>query len=218
MGRRSSAPRRKWICHPPKPKWPKRSRRKNRRMLRPCAVRVNSLNTPPTAVPAAEALHHRLPTRIRLPTITPRPRVRRTGCRRTHLACLPLRRYTDDVRIALGQINTTIGDFSGNSAKIIDCARRAKGAGADLILFPELSVCGYPPRDLVERPWFVQRNRQAAEAIASEAEGIAVICGLVTPAKSATGKSVLNSAALLRDGKIAFIQSKRLLPSYDVFD
>jgi len=131
---------------------------------------------------------------------------------------LPLRRYTDDVRIALGQINTTIGDFSGNSAKIIDCARRAKGAGADLILFPELSVCGYPPRDLVERPWFVQRNRQAAEAIASEAEGIAVICGLVTPAKSATGKSVLNSAALLRDGKIAFIQSKRLLPSYDVFD
>jgi len=131
---------------------------------------------------------------------------------------LPLRRYTDDVRIALGQINTTIGDFSGNSAKIIDYARRAKGAGADLILFPELAVCGYPPRDLVERPWFVERNRQTAEAIARETEGIAVICGLVTPAKSATGKSVLNSAALLRDGKIAFIQSKRLLPSYDVFD
>jgi len=122
------------------------------------------------------------------------------------------------VRIALGQINTTIGDFSGNSAKIIDYARRAKGAGADLILFPELAVCGYPPRDLVERPWFVERNRQTAEAIARETEGIAVICGLVTPAKSATGKSVLNSAALLRDGKIAFIQSKRLLPSYDVFD
>ena len=129
-----------------------------------------------------------------------------------------MRRYTDDVRIALGQTNTTIGDFSGNSAKIIDYARRAKGAGADLILFPELSVCGYPPRDLVERPWFVERNRQTAEAIARATEGIAVICGLVTPAKSATGKSVLNSAALLRDGKIAFIQSKRLLPSYDVFD
>jgi len=131
---------------------------------------------------------------------------------------LLVRRYTDDVRIALGQTNTTIGDFSGNSAKIIDYARRAKGAGADLILFPELSVCGYPPRDLVERPWFVERNRQTAEAIARATEGIAVICGLVTPAKSATGKSVLNSAALLRDGKIAFIQSKRLLPSYDVFD
>ncbi len=126
--------------------------------------------------------------------------------------------YTVEVRIALAQINTTIGDFAGNSAKIIDYARRARNAGADLILFPELSVCGYPPRDLVERPWFVERNRQAVEAIAREAEGIALICGLVTPAKSATGKSVLNSAALLRDGKIVFIQSKRLLPSYDVFD
>ena len=134
------------------------------------------------------------------------------------MACLPLRRYTEEVRIALGQINTLIGDFSGNSAKIIDYSRRARSAGADLILFPELSVCGYPPRDLVERPVFVERNRQATEAIAHETSGIAVICGLVTPANSTTGKSVLNSAALLRDGKIAFIQSKRLLPSYDVFD
>ena len=122
------------------------------------------------------------------------------------------------MRIALGQINTTVGDFAGNSAKIIEYARRARSAGVDLILFPELSVCGYPPRDLVERPWFVERNRQTAEAIAAATEGIAVICGLVTPAKSATGKSVMNSAALLRDGKIAAIQSKRLLPSYDVFD
>ncbi len=122
------------------------------------------------------------------------------------------------MRIGLAQINTTIGDFAGNSAKIIDYSRRARSTGADLVLFPELSVCGYPPRDLVERPWFVERNRQAVEAIAQEAEGIAVICGLVTPAKSAAGKSVLNSAALLRDGKVDFIQSKRLLPSYDVFD
>jgi NAD+ synthase/NAD+ synthase (glutamine-hydrolysing) len=122
------------------------------------------------------------------------------------------------VRIALGQINTTVGDFPGNSAKIIDYARRAKGAGVGLILFPELSVCGYPPRDLVERPWFVERNRETAELIARETQGIGVICGLVTPANSSTGKSVLNSAALLRDGKIAAIQSKRLLPSYDVFD
>jgi len=122
------------------------------------------------------------------------------------------------VRIVLGQINTTVGDFSGNSAKIIEYAQRARSAGADLILFPELSVCGYPPRDLVERPWFVERNRQTAEAIAQETQGIAVICGLVTPAKASTGKSVLNSAALLRDGKVAFLQSKRLLPAYDVFD
>jgi len=122
------------------------------------------------------------------------------------------------VRIALGQINTVVGDFSGNSEKIIEYARRARSGGLELILFPELSVCGYPPRDLVERPWFVERNRLAVETIARETQGIAVICGLVTPAHSATGKSVLNSAALLREGKIAFVQSKRLLPTYDVFD
>ncbi len=129
-----------------------------------------------------------------------------------------VRLYTGRVRIALGQINTVVGDFSGNSVKIIQYAQRARSAGVELILFPELSVCGYPPRDLVERPWFVERNRETAETIARETQGIAVICGLVTPANSSTGKSVLNSAALLRDGKIAFVQSKRLLPSYDVFD
>jgi len=122
------------------------------------------------------------------------------------------------VKIALGQINPTVGDFSGNAAKMIDFSRRARASGAGLILFPELSVCGYPPRDLVERPSFVARNRQSAEEIAAATNGIAVICGLVTPANSETGKSVMNSAALLRDGKIAFLQSKMLLPTYDVFD
>ena len=134
------------------------------------------------------------------------------------LGAAPLRPYTTTVRIALGQINTTVGDFSGNSAKIIEYAQCARSRGADLILFPELSICGYPPRDLVERPWFVQRNWATAETIARQTPGIAVICGLVTPANSATGKSVKNSAVLLRDGKIAFVQSKRLLPAYDVFD
>ena len=122
------------------------------------------------------------------------------------------------MKIALGQINPTVGDFSGNAAKIIDYAKRAEAAGAGLILFPELSICGYPPRDLVERPPFVSRNRETAERIAAATAAIAVICGLVTPANSDTGKSVMNSAALLRDGKIAFIQSKMLLPTYDVFD
>jgi len=122
------------------------------------------------------------------------------------------------VQIALGQINPTVGDFSGNAAKIIDYAHRAQAAGAGLILFPELSVCGYPPRDLVERTSFVTRNHETAERIAAETRGIAVICGLVTPADSDTGKSVRNSAALLMDGKIAFLQSKMLLPTYDVFD
>ena len=122
------------------------------------------------------------------------------------------------MKIALGQINPTVGDFSGNAAKIIDFSRRAQQAGAGLILFPELSVCGYPPRDLVERSSFVARNRESAEHIAAQTRGIAVICGLVTPAQSDAGKSVMNSAALLMDGKIAFTQSKMLLPTYDVFD
>ena len=122
------------------------------------------------------------------------------------------------MKIALGQINPTVGDFSGNAAKMIQCAGKAQTAGAGLILFPELAVCGYPPRDLVERPTFVARNRETVERIAAETKGIAVICGMVTPAKAETGKSVMNSAALLRGGRIEFIQSKMLLPTYDVFD
>jgi NAD+ synthase (glutamine-hydrolysing) len=122
------------------------------------------------------------------------------------------------VKIALGQINPTVGDFSGNANRIIDFAQRARAAGAGLILFPELSVCGYPPRDLVERPTFVAKNRASVERIAAETKGISVICGLVTPALAETGKSVMNSAVLLQDGKQAFLQSKMLLPTYDVFD
>jgi NAD+ synthase (glutamine-hydrolysing) len=122
------------------------------------------------------------------------------------------------VKIALGQINSTVGDFSGNSAKIIQFARQARSAGAELILFPELAVCGYPPRDLVERPSFVAHNRSTVEKIAVETQGIAVICGMVTPAEATSGKTVMNSAALLRDGHIDFVQSKMLLPTYDVFD
>jgi NAD+ synthase/NAD+ synthase (glutamine-hydrolysing) len=122
------------------------------------------------------------------------------------------------VKIALGQINPTVGDFSGNAARIIDFADRARSSGAGLILFPELSVSGYPPRDLVERHSFTARSRDSAEKIAAETRGIAVIVGMATPAPSEAGRSVLNSAVLLQDGKIVFTQSKMLLPTYDVFD
>jgi NAD+ synthase/NAD+ synthase (glutamine-hydrolysing) len=122
------------------------------------------------------------------------------------------------VKIALGQINPTVGDFAGNAGKIIEFSHRAQADGAGLILFPELSVCGYPPRDLVERVSFVQHNRESLDRIAAETRGIAVVCGLVTPAHAESGKSVMNSAALLKDGRMAFLQSKMLLPTYDVFD
>ncbi|HEX3320844.1 MAG TPA: NAD+ synthase [Terriglobales bacterium] len=122
------------------------------------------------------------------------------------------------MKIALGQINPTVGDFSGNVTKIVDFSKRAKAAGAGLIVFPELSVSGYPTRDLVERPAFVARSRESLDQIASQTQGIAVIAGLPTPAEAETGKSVMNSAALTKDGRVTFVQSKMLLPTYDVFD
>ncbi|HWG39858.1 MAG TPA: NAD+ synthase [Candidatus Acidoferrales bacterium] len=122
------------------------------------------------------------------------------------------------MKIALGQINPTIGDFSGNSRKIIECARQAHSLGAEMALFPELAVCGYPPRDLLEKPAFVARNQQVVNEIAQAVPQITIICGFVSPAKVETGKSVMNSAAVLREGAVQFVQSKMLLPTYDVFD
>jgi NAD+ synthase/NAD+ synthase (glutamine-hydrolysing) len=122
------------------------------------------------------------------------------------------------VKIALGQINPTIGDFSGNSKKIIESARQALDLGAQMVLFPELAVCGYPPRDLLEKPAFVERSQQVVNEIARAVQQITVICGFVSPAKVETGKSVMNSAAVLREGSVQFVQSKMLLPTYDVFD
>jgi len=122
------------------------------------------------------------------------------------------------VKIALVQINPTVGDFTGNAAKLRHNSTLARSRGADLVVFPELSVCGYPPRDLVELPAFVARSRQVLEQLAAEFPDIAIVAGFPSPAASETGKSVMNSAALLRNGRIDFIQSKRLLPTYDVFD
>src|SRR5579872_6891364 len=112
------------------------------------------------------------------------------------------------MKIALGQINPTVGDFCGNAAKIVEYSRRARERGADLVLFPELAICGYPPRDLVEKPSFVTQNGDTLTQIAKQTDGISVICGLVTPAGSETGKSVMNTAALLRNGRVEFLQSK----------
>jgi len=122
------------------------------------------------------------------------------------------------VKIALGQINPTIGDFTGNSKKIIESSRQALALGAEMVLFPELAVCGYPPRDLLEKPAFVERSQQVVHEIAQAVPQITIVCGFVSPAKVETGKSVMNSAAVLREGSVQFVQSKMLLPTYDVFD
>ncbi|HEY6253414.1 MAG TPA: NAD+ synthase [Candidatus Angelobacter sp.] len=122
------------------------------------------------------------------------------------------------MKIALGQINPTVGDFKGNSRKVMDYAQTARAAGAQMVLFPEMAVCGYPPRDLLEKPAFVARSQEVVQEIARAVPEITIVCGCVTPAKVETGKSVMNSAAVLRDGEIKFVQSKSLLPTYDVFD
>jgi NAD+ synthase/NAD+ synthase (glutamine-hydrolysing) len=124
------------------------------------------------------------------------------------------------VKIALAQVNPTVGDFRGNTDKILEFALRAREGGAELVLFPELAICGYPPADLLEKPAFVARCGEALEEIAqaTASHGIAVITGYVTPAPEGSGKHVMNSAALLRGGRVEFVQSKMLLPFYDVFD
>ena len=124
------------------------------------------------------------------------------------------------MKIALAQIDPTIGDFDGNTRKIVEFTRQAADKGADLVVFPELSVCGYPPADLLEKPSFVARAGKAVEEVAAATahQKIAVICGYVTPARHGSGKHVMNSAALLRHGRVEFVQTKMLLPFYDVFD
>ena len=125
------------------------------------------------------------------------------------------------MKLALAQINPTIGDFLGNVRKIVEVSLTAQRQGADLVIFPELAVCGYPPADLLEKSSFLARAQQAIEEIAERVTAnhpIAVLCGCPTPAPTDSGKRVMNSAMLLRDGRVEFIQSKMLLPYYDVFD
>ena len=121
------------------------------------------------------------------------------------------------MKIALAQFNPTVGDFDGNSARILDLANQARLNGAELAVFSELCLCGYPPQDLIERPSFAARNQKALAQLA-RAIPIPSLVGYVGKAQDDTGKPVANSAALIADGKIVFEQRKMLLPTYDVFD
>jgi NAD+ synthase (glutamine-hydrolysing) len=121
--------------------------------------------------------------------------------------------------IAIGQLNTTVGDMEGNVGKMLDLARQARDRGAGLILFPEMAVCGYPPRDLVQVGGFAEDNRhwlmQLARRLPKE---LTAVAGFVDRSPAKAGKPFVNAAAVLRDGKIIYQQAKVLLPTYDVFD
>ena len=125
------------------------------------------------------------------------------------------------MKIALAQINPTVGDFAGNTKKILDYAARAGELRVDLVVFPELAICGYPPADLLEKTAFVARAEAATAEIArwTAVPGRpSILCGTVMRAISAVGKQVRNVAALLTGGQVSFVQQKMLLPFYDVFD
>lgn len=122
------------------------------------------------------------------------------------------------MKIAICQINTMIGDFDGNAERMAGEIDRAKGEGADLAVFPELTTCGYPPRDLLEKPLFIERNLECVEQVAKHAQGIAAVIGFVVPNETQTGRGLYNVAGLLENGRVAFTQEKSLLPEYDVFD
>ena len=124
------------------------------------------------------------------------------------------------MKIALAQINPTIGDFTGNLRKIIETSRRAAEMGARLAVFSELAICGYPPADLLEKPSFLDRCRCAVNELAAATSDLptAVVAGVALPANGARGKHAVNAAVLVDKGRVVLEQHKRLLPFYDVFD
>ena len=122
------------------------------------------------------------------------------------------------MRLALAQIDTTIGDFDGNLEKITRALREAEAAGADLLAVPELALCGYPPKDLLDRPAFQRSAALALKRLHSRAGRTALVVGTFLPNPEATGKPFLNAAVLLQKGKRQRVACKTLLPTYDVFD
>lgn len=121
------------------------------------------------------------------------------------------------MKIALGQINPTVGDIDGNVAKIIDFAHSARQLGAKLVIFPELAICGYPPMDLLLKESFIQANLKGLERICKEVVGIAALVGFVDVNK-APGRPLFNALACVQAGQVRAKQYKTLLPTYDVFD
>ncbi len=122
------------------------------------------------------------------------------------------------MKVALAQINTTVGDLAGNEKKIVAAYEKAAAAKVDLVIFPELTTTGYPPRDLLLKKNFVAQNLEMLERLAQISGPTAMLLGYVAENKIRPGKPVTNNVALLQNGKIVAIRVKSLLPTYDVFD
>ncbi len=121
------------------------------------------------------------------------------------------------MKVAIAQINPTVGDISGNVRKIIDFGRRAQAQQADLVIFPEMAVCGYPPMDLLLKDSFIRETLDGVHCVARDLSGISVMLGYVDRNRGA-GRPLHNACGLFQNGQIAAVQYKSLLPTYDVFD
>lgn len=122
------------------------------------------------------------------------------------------------MNIQIAQLNYIVGDFEGNSSKIITAIQQAKNDGVDLIIFSELALCGYPPLDLLEYKWFIEKNTEYLAKIAGHVNDIEVIVGAPAINQSESGKALFNAAYLLSEGKVKHVINKTLLPTYDIFD
>ncbi|HEV8266625.1 MAG TPA: nitrilase-related carbon-nitrogen hydrolase, partial [Thermoanaerobaculia bacterium] len=122
------------------------------------------------------------------------------------------------MRLALAQIDTTVGDFAGNADKIASAHARAETARADLLLVPELAIPGYPPRDLLDRPAFQAAAEKTLRSLTKRTKKTAILLGTFVPNERKTGKPFYNVAALLAGGRVRALARKCLLPTYDVFD
>ena len=122
------------------------------------------------------------------------------------------------MKITIAQLDYHIGNFEGNTAKMITAIKNAKEAGSDIICFSELSTCGYPPRDFLEFEDFLSLSDNGLQLLCSHAKDIAIVVGAPSHNKDPKGKNLFNSAYFLADGEVKFVQHKTLLPTYDVFD
>ncbi len=122
------------------------------------------------------------------------------------------------MNVALAQLNTTVGDLTGNEARILAAYRRGVEAGAEMVVCPELAITGYPPRDLLLKPHFVTQNVAVLERLAQATGEAGLLVGFVGRTHGKPGRGLTNSVALLHHGRIAEVRTKMLLPTYDVFD